>query len=326
MGAPFRSTWRSTQYNETFTQPSPSEAWAIDQGRATRVIECAWLLRKQATLDFLGYAEVPIGGSGLAYLSRTIPHNYPFETRIWCTANPKVEGLGPRGRTGVDGAGSMIADFHYAMMTLGYSTPPYDIMDDVEMGVRGFLNAVGDISEGVALRERRPRYISYVSKPGMQQLIFNKTAIKRADTNPRTPLPEGIPIPLPYEELEFTWWHVPEAALPRNVWAKSMGTVNNATFFGRAAETLLLEAPQAMPITGPFGDRLFNVVFRMKFKPLFDYSVDPPVARGWNHILVPAGPAATSVLKPVEMCTNMGPDAPKRPIRTSDFTLLFEPE
>lgn len=313
--AAFADTWRSTLFNEAFNPASPNEAWSIDQGRATRVIHTAWATRKQAALDFMGYAEI-LDNGGL-YLSRSIPVTYPGEDYVWCTGVPKVSGIGSRGKTG--SGGSMLADYEIAEMTLAFSTPLYEIFDDDTMVSRGYIDANGNPDEGEALKAGDPRYISVVTKPGMQTLTFNRALIKRSDNG--NPLSEGFPIQVPHTDLEFTWHFVPKAAMNWSAWGVCMGKINEDTFYGFEPETLLMESPEVIPFRGPFGDMLYNVKFRARYKPQFDTST-PPVAKGWNYILAPTGNGATAALAMVKVAVN-GTTGTSVPYQTADFSTCF---
>lgn len=315
---PLNSTWRVTQYDEMLNTASPVEAWAPNQSRANRTIRTAWDFRKQAVWDFLGYTEVVIGTSGTKYLSRTVPHNYPGEDKIWCTDIPRIVGSGPIGQTGLDS--TMLAAYTYAELTLTYTASLYNHLTDAEMVAAGYVNAEGEISEGVALQNSFGRYVIYKSKPGIRQLVLNRSAVKRSDTG--APLLEGVPVPVPYEDIELTWLQIPEAALNTAVWGETQGCLNDDTFLGRDAETLLMEAPEIIRREGLFGAASYDVVFRMRYYPQFDYGT-PPTARGWNYILAPIGDPATASLDMVKMVTNTAGTV--SPFRTADFTRCFEP-
>lgn len=301
-----------------FNPASPTEAWSVSQGRAVRTIKVKWADRIQAARDFLGHAELVEFG-GFTYLSRTIPHTYPGTDKLYCTDIPKVEGVGPIGATGSDS--TLLAEYQFAILTLVYTTPPYEIYDDNTMLVAGYQDSNGNPSEGAALAAGQPRYVSVAPTPGMRTLVFNRGLVKREDNG--APIPEGIPFPSPHLDFEFTWWHVPQAALPWSVWGKTMGKINDAAFYVSDAQTLLMEAPKVTPITGPFGDRTFNVTFKARYYPQFDFS-DPPVAKGWNYILAPTGNGASADLAMVKMVLD-GAGGTVTPFRTADFSLCFEP-
>lgn len=318
MPAPsFSQTFRTTTFEESLVGPSPTEAWSIDRGRASRNIDTGWTTRKQAALDFMGYAEVLVANGG-NYLSRTIPANYPGESKIWCTDVPKTEGIGPIGYTGT--GETMLAEYQMARLALVYSTPPYEIMSDDDMVDAGYVDSNGNPSEGAALAAGYPRYISINASPGMQILTFNRALIKRADT--LAPLSEGVPFHVPYLDIEFTWWHVPQAALNWTAWGRTQGRINSDTFYVFEPETLLCEPPKIVPITGPFGDRLFNVVFKMRYKPNFNFDT-PPVAKGWNYALMATGNGGTADIDMIRMCVDN--DDTVYPFQTADFKPLFEP-
>lgn len=312
------SLWRATSYDEMLNTASPVEAWAPNQSRANRTIRTDWLLRKQAVWDFLGYTEVVIGTSGTNYLSRTVPHNYPGEDKIWCTDIPRIVGSGPIGSTGVDS--TLLAAYTFAELTLTYTAPLYNHLTDAEMVAAGYVNAEGEISEGVALKTSFGRYVTYKSKPGLRQLVLNRSAVKRSDTS--RPIPEGVPVPVPYEDIELTWHQIPESALNTTVWGETQGRVNSDTFLGRPAETLLMEAPEIVSREGLFGARSYDVIFRMRYYPQYDKGT-PPTARGWNYILLPIGDAATASLDMVKMTINTANT--ETPFSTADFTRCFEP-
>lgn len=313
----FADTFRTTSFNEAFNPASPSESWSLDQGRATRIIDTAWTTRRQATLDFMGYAEI-LNANGGNYLSRTVPANYPGESYVWCTGAPKVEGIGSVGKTGT--GETMLADYQIARISLAYSTPTYEIFTDDVMVDRGYVDANGNPSEGAALAAGDPRYISFTAEPGMQIITFNRSLIKRKDT--MAPISEGVPFYVPHMDIEFTWWNVPAAALNWKAWGKAQGKINASAFFVFEANTLLMEPPKPIPFSGPYGDRLYNVKVKMRYKPQYDLST-PPVAKGWNYILLPTGNGALADLAMVKMVVDDG--GLVSPYQTADFTTVFEP-
>lgn len=315
---PLDSTWRATLYDEMLNTASPVEAWAPNQSRANRTIRTGWDFRKQAVWDFLGYTEILVGGSGTNYLSRTVPHNYPGEDKIWCTDVPRIVGAIPTGSTGADS--TLLAAYQFAELTLTYTATLYNHLTDAEMIAAGYINSDGEISEGVALKTSFGRYVTYKSKPGLRQLILNRSAVKRSDTG--APIPEGVPVPVPYEDIELTWHQIPEAALNTTVWGQTQGCINDDTFLGRPAETLLMEAPEIIRREGLFGAASYDVVFRMRYYPQYDKGI-PPTARGWNWLLAPIGPPNTAYLDMVKMTINTANT--EAPFATADFTRCFEP-
>lgn len=312
----FDHVWRNTYYDEMFTTASPVEAWAPNQSRANRTLRVAWGSRRQASYDFLGYSEVLVGTSGTNYLSREVPHNYPDEPKIWCTDIPRIVGAGPIGFTGADT--NMLAAFTFAELTLTYTATLYNILTDAEMVAAGYTNSDGEISEGVALKSSFGRYVTYRSKPGLRQLILNRGAVKRSDTNQM--IPEGVPVPVPYEDIELTWHQIPEAALNTTVWGQTQGKINDDVFLGRPAETLLMEAPEIVTREGMYGARSYDVIFRMRYYPQYDSG---GVASGWNYLLLPKGASGVAYLDMVKMTINTANT--EAPFKTADFTKCFEP-
>jgi len=313
--------WRSTTFSEIVDPASPNEAHAVDQGRAQRVIKVAWDAREQAARDFLGTSEVVNFGGG-NYLSRTVPHSYPGYPKLYCTSIPRVEGVGPVGHNGsLDG--EHLARYQFALLTLVYTTPPYETLTDNELVANGDVDANGNPSEGVALEQGRPRYVSLVPKPGMRVLTFNRSLLKNANTS--MPVLEAVPLNVPHLDLTWTWHQVPKAALPWATWQVGQGRINNATFGVFQAGTLLIEPPEPRPITGPFGDRYFDVVIRARYLPQYDFAT-PPVAKGWNYVLGPTGTGAAAVWDMIELTVSGAAGAANtRMYRETYLPAFFEP-
>lgn len=281
-----------------------------------------WADRRQAVLDFLGYPTVETAGAEV-WLSRTVPHTYPGEPNLYCTEVAKIDGIGPTGSNG-DPGGELQASYQHAEITLIYTTPTYDIATDDVLTANARVDANGNPSEGTALALGKPRFVTLRAKPGMKTLVFNRSLIKRADNG--NPVLEGVPFIVPHVDFEFTWHQVPKAAINWARWGKTQGKVNDDTFYGFEAETLLMEAPEPRAIAGPFGDRLFDVVFRMRYFPQYDFTPEPagPIAKGWNYVLAPVGNGAGTTLDMVRMCAD-GQNNTQPVYKSADFTLCFEP-
>lgn len=319
------ATFRSTSFEELVLDPSsPEQAFQPDSGRAIRSILVAWADRVQARTDFLASVSVVSIDASTRYISRQVPHTFPDATNFYAQSVAKLVGIGPRGKDGADD--TMLAKYKHARLDIIYSPATYDYRSDDDLVSTGDINDLEVISEGVALKNGRPRAVSITARPGGRILVLNRGLLKPVGS-PDKPVLEGIPINEPHVDWAFTWHTVPVAALPFRAWRKCIGAVNDAEFYSQPAGTLLCEPPDLKPVTDAFGNRCFDVQYRFRAIYNYDDRTDPgdPQPRGHNWVLQPVKDGGSIKLRYVQV-TSDGTLSGDPLYRSADFTQLFEPD
>lgn len=316
--------FRSTEYVES--EDSPKGGYYFDRGQVTCRIMVDHMARAQAVLDFAGSVQVNYDGGGQGYLTRVLPHALPARPWMYVQAVPNEEPLGLRGVTDEFGDGTGQSVYDLCELTLNYVMPTYKLKEDDDvLASTGPL--AGKPDEGYALQEgyQDSRYVTRVKKYSSRILVLNKGMLKDQDGKI---IVEGVPFPEPGGEVQYTWHQVPEECLPELVWMANSGRVNDATFDGYPAGTLLFDGnvevrPSPNPITGQV---LTDVVYRFKLA----FKADPADGTIYGHNYVyrlVTNPPALARLRPRLVTTDaVGSALGSRMFPNLDFKKLFRPQ
>jgi hypothetical protein len=329
---------------------SPREVWAPDGSRMSRdyVIAGDAQSRIFAAWDFLGGSElieVETGDGPRYYVSRQTPHDYPFVTDagdvfLFAQSIPQGRPLGV-GAPNTDFPG-LAADYTNYLMTVEYRTLSYDVKEDDEVLAgpalplpdSGFNDSPleGFPDEGYALAAAAgpdepgaSRYITRVARPGGRFHVLRAGMMGYVSDN--KPVPEGIPLTVPFVTLSYTWHQVPEGGVPNAAIRKCLGTINNLTFDGYPAETLLLTNVVPRPFRNPFGERNYDVEYTFRYQPNVSYA-DGVTPRGHNFIprVTAAGGLDYEEIRALKNSGGSPLAAGSPPYRLTDFATLFRPD
>ncbi len=340
LGAPGSwMTWRSTNYRE-FTGddgPSPDLAFSPDNSRITRTLLVGGerLTWQQAREDFLGFAQV-VTASGARYISRLVPHSFPFEDWLFARAIPRIE------QGGFSQTTSDVAEYSQMKMQVSYEALTFNILEDAQvLNIDSLSPLFGQPDEGAALATgwENSRWITKLPKPGSKLYSLNRGVMQIVgeDINnihppfvvsqPR-PLLEGLPFKEALQDVTYVWSGVPIDGVPNILHLVAHGCVNDATFDRYPAGTLRLESIEPQPRRDPLGNRTMDVVYKMQFLPRVGHrkgetsANDAVSGHNWVYTYDPGPPADLIVAR----VTSDGLPTGTPPYRSMDFRLLFNPD
>jgi hypothetical protein len=329
---------------------SPREVWAQDGSRMTRdfVVAGDSTSRIEAALDFLGGPQlVPVftGGTVRYYISRTLPHAYPARVSdgtgdffLFAQSIPDGRPLGV-GAAAADGSGGLTAEYTNYLMTVEYRTLSYDLKDDDEVlageplgenlsPLNGFpdegyaLAAAPEYGLAALAATDLPltasRFVTRMARPGGRSLVLRQGMMRYVTDG--KPVPEGIPVNVPFTTLSYTWHQVPDGGLPLKAISAALGTLNNAAFDGYAAQTLLLTNAVPRPYRNPFGERNYDVESTFRYQPNVSY-LDGTSPLGQNCFLRVVGGSLNW-----DYATANGDPDGQPAYRVTDFAALFRPD
>lgn len=296
-------TYADTAYD------SPEPGFVLNAGKATREVKVNWVDQVKAVKAFVGFAQMRVSPTGIRYIHRAIPDDYPLffnlagKPWLWCVGAPTVKGKGKPLGTDANGLNS----FRYAYITLNYSSLTYEIVPDPAcLGNNNYQNAAPNPLKNLPDESRLLRYVTRVIKPYSRiiSLPFGFMRVIGARNLPDPPgnglvqeLPligprgqlirEGIPIRQAGMDVRYTWHCVPEEAIPIEAIQNSLSCVNDADFDVFQANTLLFEdIADLSPERSPIGDRIYTITYKFKYLPNKARSVVPPAPHlGHNYLL-----------------------------------------
>jgi hypothetical protein len=329
---------------------SPAENASFDGSRVSRSLwfpDATPAKRYAFQKALMGYAKV-LPDNGRRYLHRQIPYGNPAVSDgdlnpggseyLWCksvpsgTPVPSIPSADPA--TGV-------ATYKGYRWSCEFRSCPYRVCADEDtlllaqagpLAAGPGLNALPD--EGDALR-RGFVNTRYVSNPTEQATKINQ--IKQAslnylhDDNSPGPL-VGHPMPLPQymETILWRWFEVPEDAVPRKAIADCANNVNDATFAGYPAGTLILRSASRRPYNNPLGPgMMYDIEYKMEYLPNQEKRLTNVggvlVHRqlGWNSDVVTIRPADGG--NGFDFY-RVGDDDGNPPHAYKDFSSLFRPD
>jgi hypothetical protein len=335
---------RPTVFHEvTITADSPQEESAQDDARVTQLVDIvpgAWENRRQAALDFLGYAsfvtDAPSAvtlGQKVNYISRITPMTYVDVPEpklrgrnrpLYCVSIPHGQGVGAADKH----PSYNTANFDRYRMTLTFRPLPFKALEDAAVVAQDPTNPLfGYPDEGEAVEQGRPRYISRSLDFGGQLRTIRGSIMRYVDNtivSNRGVVPEPIALPDPFVPVTYRWFAVPFEAVPHEAILKQLNTVNNATFDGFALETMLFLGAKVVPRAGAINEKLADVTYVFKVRYNIDTVTGLPT--GWNTILrtifVPF--INKTVMNYIRVSSD-GTSSGTPPFRSSNFRALFQP-
>lgn len=217
---------------------------------------------------------------------------------------------------GSDSGVSPLGAYEKARITIQYSTFPYDIFSDKQMekGVAGVLGS-GVAGGPITDRNGNPdeswlaRYVTKIVRPQAEMLTLNQGVMRYVQPGPvvdpvtgatlpsrvqvvppNSPVERGVSKLLGSCNVEFTWHQIPENGVPCSMinpllasnpgsgWIeRCLGRVNIHTLYSWRPGTLLLLGVELKPYRSPFGDRLFDIRYMLKY-------FEPQPGIGHNYI------------------------------------------
>lgn len=287
-------------------------AYGFDGSQVVMQIDVPWNSVGLATTEILGVSTF-VPNSNPVKLQRRIPWRCPYDSGMWATRIASIKGLKPQAKAFED-----LITYERARFIVQFSRLPYRVIDD------GALQ----------LRFQGKEYYRYTTRriqPSAEFITRKEGSFKFAQGISSSELVGSVSQRLSKETVEWIWHNVPAHVLfgangdqlPNNQIANS-GNVNNSTFQGFAAGTLLLLPTEFREKTkpdgfntGPLGDPylIYDVVFRA-------VHFDPPffggAFRGHNLLPIPGDASGKWGL-----VTHDG-TLPGRPIHDSfDFETLW---
>jgi hypothetical protein len=291
--------WRKLTFNERLEQPGVSceETFEPDGSEQIRVYDVPWALRQQSVIALLGYpAKSSLSGGN--FVARLTPHYSPEwldaigNPFLYCSrVGVKGIGIPQTGRittTAVDDEDAEeVPLYTLARLTATYKSLPYDILTDGQMlsGLEdeddaivsnpgGFVDGNGNPDESFIVR--------YVTRQVHPQGEFftlptngaQSSGMKYVGLTPNI-VTQGIgKLIVPYN-ISYTWHQVPEICVPSfainpllttaAAFDLAVGCVNLDTFDEYPPGTLLLMGGEFKQGRSPFGDRIYDVTYLMKY-------------------------------------------------------------
>lgn len=349
--------WGHIEYQ--IVDGSPEANMSFDRGTVPMSIYVSWeqfndnqvveVGVSDAATMFIGNVELINTGLGGVTLHRSNPH--PFPTRPWmhATSVQQARPMGMRAAefypeasfiprynvshgTGNRLNGTGLPRYQQVQLDLIYSMLPYKIKEDTDVLVQNDdptskLYLYPD--EGMAISKgyrTHSRYITREIKRQAKMLTLPRGLLKDEFGKP---IMEALVIPENTAIFEYTWWQVPDEALPEEQWLIGAHSVNHATFDGRPAGTLLFAGdPETRSMPNPITGKRLNTV-KYTFYSLIILDEDPPIPevapapRGHNYVRK----VISNKLKPVMFSTDgTGTAAGTRIFPDYDFRKLFRPD
>jgi hypothetical protein len=337
------ASWKGIVFYEAHPG-SPNETWATDSSRVTRtLLFFGDDLETPITLDqrhaiaeaWIGYAKRTVAG-GKVYLTRETPHFYPSRnglTYLYCQAllHSEMGGMPLPAESPVFAdIGDKTASFPCWKATFQYASLPYRVKEDSEVLARSGADSPLWVSdderypdEGDALWRglRYTRYVHRSIESGGRVIPIRQGMMKYAGIlKDDKPVPTAEPFPWNevYDHWTYTWYGVPEEAVPWNAIHACANHVNHTKFDGAFLDTLLFLGQKMVQRQDSFGQFVVDITYRFMWCPR------PDGARVLGHqgiLRVHAGGIN------YERISSDGTDDPaKYPYRRADMTALFRPE
>ena len=328
---------------------SPEGNFYYDRGMVPMTIHVGHEQVDTAILVFMGKCwvytnPVAVGGKNYRTIKRAIPHRLPNRQWMVCQGVSQIKPLGMRSTydtypssaadpipnyricngNRLDGTGLPI--YEMAEIALQYVFPIFKVKADSEVinplvghGLEGLPDEAYWIGQSYA----ESRYVSRIIKRQTKILTFPRGMMRRGDT--KQLILEAIPVSENVATFEYTWFQVPEEALPELAWLAGSNCVNEFMFDGRPKGTLLFTGePEVREEPNPItGQHLYSVkyVFHSLTIPDPDPAIpvgSPDKVKGHNYIRV----VHENKLKVVRFETFNGDIAYK----DFDFTNFFRPD
>lgn len=296
---------------------SPEAQLGSDSSQCVRMFDCDWEDRYQFAKSILGFTSLAFNNEN-PYLSRRIPHFYKFDQEttfagprtLFATKIVKIEGLGePSVFSEFQSGGEPVTAFSYgstgpvgkypkARLHVLYQTLTYDVLTDAETTAEN--NPLGH-GLPYPVEYTGVRYVTKLSRPSVEALTTPQGAYKRvhpagsAVASAAYPVQWGVARVIGTDILQLTWHQIPQKNIAHKLFNPTtsndymnatLGKVNDNTFLGFAAGTLLLLSYDVRPIMNPFITRSFDITYTIK-------RFNPTGTIGHNHIWAHSPPTAT---------------------------------
>lgn len=284
---------------------SPEPSFEPERTSATRVLDVdldgTWTPAVKFARSLLGYPKSKATFSGINYIQRCTPDEYPEPLLLTGSdggvslraVKVAMRGIGTPSYADCDTNGTnRIAVYPKARLTVQYGTLPFDVWSERTNGWESWNGGVRDES-------LLTRYVSKVVEPGGQYLTlpgdcFKFVAYDGGDVPPvglgGRPVMQGTGRMLIHFNMQLTWHMVPESMVPcalvrpfplvadgPQAIDNALGKVNDATFAGYPAGTLLLTGVRFRPYRSALGKRIYDITYQIKF-------FKPETGKGHNHI------------------------------------------
>lgn len=233
----------------------------------------------------LGYSQRGDGGA----LNRYMPHRLPWLPHLICT---QITNLQPYKfvRKAQTASFGPYAEYERVRVTTAYTCPSYAVVDDTDLARLHAVNNVPDESKRFVVDNYEPT-VEAIQRP-VGSFKYSETSA----TGPAigTEVASGVTQVLTKAQLTLTWMLLPEYGA-RNlngvpaIQEAMLGKVNNATWRGHAAGTLLFKAIRMEPVPSPFPLPFIDVQRQWNMSLIFS-KFDPPnggATRGWNLVPYP---------------------------------------
>lgn len=282
------------RHKVTFSErPEYAEKFARDAATLVRFLEIDWADLDPFVEDMIGYCAGRGSGSSL---NREVPEPHPYNDKMRCV---DVELVEPVGAFSQDVASNPPGHVKWerAVYRCTYRSLPFDVLANDELSSK---------SSGCELERyviKRKKWSFENQKTSSAGLVYDDAG---KDYNGH-PVPETWARPFSLIQLEYTWIDVPAAFVPNTSIGACAYHVNDATWDGYPAETVLFMGTDETPYDDFRGFR------RVDVKYLFAVRAD---GLSWNKF---TGEDFDWVL------VKVSGSASTRPFATADFRTLFSP-
>lgn len=297
-----------TEVTYTEAIDSLQESYVNDTIRASRVFNnIAWGDRWRFIYEMIGYSYVDESeGSGYP-IHRVVPKYYPLFTKdagkpfLWAKQVPRIRGEGlTKDETWHQGL--QVGKPTNARIEIGYETLTHAVFTDDQMSS---ISTDGTIDESTLAR-----FVTKAIQPSSEYLTFPRGAYKWV-TDPVAAVDNSNGRVISFLEVTYIWHQVP--GIPTSL-ATTIGTVNDATFDGAPAETLLLVGCNLKPYRNIVGARVYDIEYKCRF-------FNPSSGIGHNHFLRFVGDGTTPFY---DRMTSNGLSGGDPVFAKKDFTKLFK--
>lgn len=303
--------WADDWKEATDTHAPSSSQLSHDGQEATLVGRIPWNMERSATRAILGFAKADTASPW--NLRRELPRRHPIHPQMRAYAvtfapyGPKANSASTTPAANAQNIDSpfdepgenRVAYYYELLCTIRYRAFRYKFIEDDVIQAATALTGSNQEYQRFLFIDPEPT-MDVLSADGVSQLTFAETGAgggpTAGATGTRFPAPIGVL--LTKTNLVVKWFGVPwdylstdETVFTPTKILDCVGKVNDGTFFGRAAGTLLMRPPRYFikPFPGVIGDDLITPLMQVDLEIPMEYfkptlGASSPIVQGHNNM------------------------------------------
>ena len=218
-------------------------------------------------------------------INRKLPAQHPDFGWLWCSGISSVEPVGaPDITSGLQGGAR--GRCNLLKLKLAFSTPPYPMKETVNVEYQRFVAVQGYETSSQFIQRKNGQFVFNANTPAPM-------------TGQAVPDVGGQTIKVSKTRIKLLWVNVPDNGFFTNGWPgaptkvlNALGKVNDASFLGKPADTVLFESFNPIPRTQPVSPTLLGlgadqVPRSWDVELVFTYFQPAPegaTEQGWNLV------------------------------------------